>query len=105
MAALGTSQFQEHLANPYSLRTCDRQNVQTLLGEFHETSGDVFISVRFDRGIRAGPPGPGVGMQGPPDGGVDCGEAFDTGSAGMGAEAAERESDRSEIEALLRRGD
>src|SRR5580704_5308450 len=50
-------------------------------------------------------PGACVGMQGPPDGGVDLGEAFDAGSETVCAEIADRESHRAEIESLLRRGE
>src|SRR5208282_2108852 len=84
-------------------RYCPWKICAARTGTCHETVCDQFVfSMRTPFAFLAAS-STRVGMQGAPDCGVDRGEASDAGDAAMGTEAAERESDRSEIEPLLRR--
>src|SRR5271155_3385804 len=73
------------------------------MGALHETVWNLFVFAIRARIALLADRGGGMGMQRASDGGFDRGKAFDARSTAMGAEAAERESNRSEIEPVLRR--
>src|ERR1700722_8725058 len=83
----------------------DRLKTRTTSGEaIHETVWGLFecsLGTRLT-GLAVG--GAGLGVQGPPDRGLDRGETFDAGSETICREIAGGESHRSEIEPLLRWG-